>query len=74
MASEPQITLTNAHGTFTTTAYGLDQTITRHLPASVNDMRERLSELNPELDYSDIHYVSEGLVMLADAKDYPFPR
>jgi len=70
----PTITLTNAHGMFTTTAYGLDRAIARYLPASVNGLRAKLTELNPEIDYSDVHYVSDGLIMLADitAESLPF--
>jgi hypothetical protein len=40
----------------------------RHLPASVNDLSGVMSEINPGADYSDIHYVSEFLVMIADAE------
>jgi hypothetical protein len=65
-----KITLTNAHGTFTTTGLGLDLVISEQLPASPNGLREVLAERCPEIDYSDIHSVTEALVMIADM-DYP---
>jgi hypothetical protein len=61
-----KITVTNAHGTFTTPVHGLDIAIRQYLPASVNDLTARLREHNPAFDYSDVHYVSEALIMLAD--------
>jgi hypothetical protein len=65
-----RITLTNDHGTFTTTGIGLDLVISAHLPASPNGLREVLAERCPDLDYSDIHSAAEALVMIADM-DYP---
>lgn len=59
------LTLTSRHGTFTTDTFTLEQAITKFLPASVNDMRGLMSELVPELDYTDVHYVSEFLIILA---------
>jgi hypothetical protein len=65
-----KITLTNDHGTFTTTGLGLDLVISAHLPASPNGLREVLADRCPDLDYSDIHSAAEALVMIADM-DYP---
>ncbi len=64
--STEKITLTNAHGTFTTDGYGLDRVIARYLPASPNDLRAEMAEINPDGDYSDVRCVGEFLVMLAD--------
>jgi hypothetical protein len=66
------ITVTNAHGTFTTTASGLDCVIGEKLPASASSLRAEMSERNPEIDYSDVHSVSALLIMFADM-DYPYP-
>jgi hypothetical protein len=66
----PEITLTNAHGTFTCKSYELDARISRHMPASVNDLQAKMEALNPAFDYSDVHYVSEFLIMLADNKAF----
>jgi hypothetical protein len=60
------ITCTNDHGTFRTTGYGLDRTIGQCLPASVNSLRDQMERLNPGTDYSDVHSVSEFLIMVAD--------
>jgi hypothetical protein len=65
------ITVTNAHGTFTTTATGLDCVISEKLPASANSLRAEMSE-RTGLDYSDVHSVSALLIMFADM-DYPYP-
>jgi hypothetical protein len=65
-----KITLTNAHGTFTTTGLGLDLVLSAHLPASPNQIRAELASRCPDIDYSDIHSVTEALVMIADM-DYP---
>jgi hypothetical protein len=59
------VTLANSHGTFTTDPFTLEQAITKYLPASVNDMHELMSELAPDLDYSDVHHISELLIILA---------
>jgi len=64
-----KITLTNDHGTFTTTAMGLDRAIACYLPASPNGLREVITE-RTSLDYADVRDVSAFLVMLADM-DYP---
>jgi hypothetical protein len=61
----PKLTLTNAHGTFTCEPYDLDRAIATLLPASVSDLRAELEDSNPDIDYSDIHYVSEALMMIA---------
>jgi hypothetical protein len=66
-----KITLTNAHGTFTTTASGLDLEIARRLPASPNDLREAMGwAVGGDIDYSDVHDVAAFLIMFADM-DYP---
>jgi|ERR1017187_5358839 hypothetical protein len=65
-----RITLTNDHGTFTTTGLGLDLVIAEQLPASPNGLREVLADRCPDIDYSDIHSATEALVMIADM-DYP---
>lgn len=62
MSSE--ITLTNAHGTFTTDAFTLEQAIIKYLPCSINDVRELFRELLPDLDYSDVHHLPEFLIIL----------
>jgi hypothetical protein len=66
------ISLANAHGTFTTTTSGLDLMIRRHLPASPDQLRRVLAASTglPGSRYADVRYVSEFLVMLADA-EYP---
>jgi hypothetical protein len=61
-----KFTVTNAHGTFTTVGSGLDLAMLRYLPASPDQLREVMSDATG-LDYSDIHSVSEFLIMLADA-------
>lgn len=61
----PTITLTNAHGTFTCEPYDMDRAIATLLPACVNDLRAELEDSNPGIDYSDIHSVTEALVMIA---------
>jgi hypothetical protein len=60
------ITCTNNHGTFRTTGYGLDRTISQCLPTSVIAMRDQMERLNPGTDYSDVHSVAEFLIMVAD--------
>lgn len=67
-----QITLTNKHGDFTTSGYGLDCALTAYLPASPNDLRKIVEDATG-LDYSDVHYVSEFLIILADL-DFPGSR
>ena len=64
-----QVTLFNAHGTFTTTTSGLDRVISKYLPNSPNGLRELLQERTGN-DYGDVRDVSAFLVMLADM-DYP---
>jgi hypothetical protein len=68
------VTITNAHGTFTTTALGLDLVMAKYLPASVNGLATYMEELTghaaTEAYYSDVHSVSEFLVMIADG-EYP---
>lgn len=59
------ITFDSKHGQYATDAYSLDEAIRRYLPASVNDLQTIMAEREPELDYSDIHSVSEFLIMLA---------
>jgi hypothetical protein len=63
------ITLTNAHGTFTTTPAGLDAEIAYRLPNSVASLRAALTE-RTSLNYRDVHEVSALLIMFADM-DYP---
>ncbi len=67
-----KITLTNAHGTFTTTGLGLDLAMIEHLPNSVNGLRDKMAERldGMEIDHSDVHSVTAFLVMFADM-DYP---
>jgi hypothetical protein len=69
-----KISITNAHGTFTTTTSALDLIIERYLPASPLQLQRILSETTgiPERDYYDVHAVSELLVMLADADGYAY--
>jgi hypothetical protein len=69
-----KISITNAHGTFTTTTSALDLIIDRYLPASALQLQRVLSETTgtPERDYDDVHAVSELLVMLADADGYAY--
>jgi hypothetical protein len=59
------ITLNNRHGTFTANAFLVEQSITKFLPASVNDFRLLFKDLGYREDYSDVHYISEWLVILA---------
>jgi hypothetical protein len=61
-----EITMRTKNGVFVTDGYHLEQAITKLLPASVNDLRGLWNEMTePGKDYSDIHYVSEYLVMFA---------
>ena len=67
------ITMTNAHGTFATTGYGLDRAIATYLPASPNELRRTVSDAfgyGPEAEYAaDVSTVSELLIMLAELDD-----
>ena len=66
------VKLTNNHGEFTTTGYGLDRAIALYLPASPDDLRKVMAESTgrPPEYYYDVHSVGEFLMMLADA-DFP---
>jgi hypothetical protein len=59
------ITLTNRHGRFEASAFLVEQAIVKFLPASVNDMRQLFKDLGYREDYSDVHYISEWLVIIA---------
>jgi hypothetical protein len=63
--TEAKITLVNSHGEFTADPYMVEQAITMLLPASVSDMRELFKDLGYQEDYSDVHWVSEWLVIFA---------
>lgn len=54
------------HGYYRCTAAELDAQMAKQLPASVNQLRDRLSEQVPDIDYSDVHTVTEFLVIFAD--------
>ena len=67
MASIPRVTATiPGHGVFVASTAVLDIVIDRHLPASVNDLRARVSAVAEGIDYSDVHEVSAFLMILAD--------
>ena len=63
--AEGMITLNNRHGTFSANAFLVEQAIMKFLPASVNDMRQLFKDLGYQEDYSDVHYISEWLVIIA---------
>jgi hypothetical protein len=69
-----KITLTNTHGTFTTSGMGLDREIENRLPASPNSLRyDYAGGANAHEDYSDVVDVAAFLTMFADM-DYPSQR
>jgi hypothetical protein len=55
------------HGLFRTTPAGLDRTMKQYLPASPEQLRRIVEEVNPESSYADVQTVSELLMILADA-------
>ena len=59
------ITLTNAHGTFTTTPAGLDAEIASHLPNCAANLRNALTD-RTGIRYDDVSDVSALLIMMAD--------
>jgi hypothetical protein len=58
------------HGWFQTTAYRFDLLIERYLPASPQGLRQQIEERSPEIDYSDVHTVTECLMILAELDGY----
>lgn len=67
---DAQITLTNAHGTFSTTPAELDLTIARYANMTRNGLWTAMEETNAAADYGDVQSVSEFLIMLSDAGQY----
>jgi hypothetical protein len=67
-----RVSITHAHGTFTTTTSALDLMISRHLPASPEQLRRVLNASTDAHLYDDLRDVSELLIMLADAEGYAF--
>jgi len=61
----PRIYTYNRHGMFEVTGYSLDLAIARFLPASVNDLAAEY-KAQTDVDVSDIHTVTELLIMLTD--------
>lgn len=64
-STSTDITVTNAHGTFTARPTAVDVQMQRCLPASPLDLQGVLSTYDESIDWSDIHSVSEALVMIA---------
>lgn len=52
-------------GSYRVTAGAFDRAMRRYLPASPADLRTTCEELWPEEDYSQVHTVTEFLMILA---------
>ena len=68
MADTDNITISiRGHGEYQTTADGLDMLMYRYLPASVSELRAKIEQRSGgEIDYSDLHTVTECLMVLAE--------
>jgi hypothetical protein len=60
----PVIRIRNGHGEFLATVEAVDQGIAEFLPASPDELRAVMLRLVPDGDYSDVHSVTEFLVMI----------
>lgn len=54
-----------SHGLYQASARAVDEAIAKYLPASVEELREKVHE-RTDVDYSDVDSVSFFLVMLAE--------
>lgn len=65
----PIVMLLHGHGTFNCTTQELDAAIDKYLPCRVMDLRVLIEE-RTGVSYTDVHSISECLVVLADLDGY----
>lgn len=65
----PIVMLLHGHGTFNCTTQELDAAIDKYLPNRVVDMRVLIEE-RTGVSYTDVHSISECLIVLADLDGY----
>ncbi|ANZ13334.1 hypothetical protein ACH4YO_40660 [Streptomyces noursei] len=72
MAAHDEIEIRNltGHGWYRTRAGAFDLMIMRYLPASVQDLRAKIRELNPDANVDDLQTVTECLMILAELRGH----
>ena len=63
---EQRINFVSNHGTYSSTPRGVDTMIQKYLPASVKQLRDRVTEISPDVDWSNVTDVSAFLIVLAE--------